>query len=490
MNMKNRIFLIFVLSVLFCAKGTFAETKPVRQTSETFRQIKVDINTVPNLGVSANVKGDENSGVFVNEICLPSKLYMLSGVQNDIFVEPLIKRWRPYDDVVRFAGTAKFQRRLQRVASINAPVDAAKIKISLINQDKFDTIKSITSEIVVGEQGIGTDTVVVSIIGDSFTQGAFYKDALLVKGYVPNIKMIGLRDVKGYSGQFDEGRGGWTLGKYFRVTNKRTDAYNGFWQPDGVFKYWGSTDFWKLANEIRLNPQKDWTFNESYNAGRYNTKSMLFDKKTGYKLNPKKNDIMYENSLNQYVIFSGKRWLPVDYSAFSWNFDFSKYLSMWDLNAPSVLAEFMGLNDFRSARDPAMIDFTTWNAQIKKVVASYLKAVPNGKFVLMIPSSTCGILDNTAGDFTTKQNACMWELRKNIIENFDGRESENIYIVDSAIAIDNLNGIGFTTDTIYTKPYSEYKGEEKIAVQVGNPHPYQNYPNMGISLAAFIQKYR
>jgi len=488
--MKDRIFLIFILFFLFSSKGIFAETKPGRHKSETFRQIKADINKTPEIGVAANFKGDEKSRVFVNEICLPSKLYMLSDVQNDIFVEPLIKRWRPYNDVVRFSGTANFQRRLQRVASINAPVDAAKIKINLINQDKFDTIKSITSEIVVGEQRIGTDTVIVSIIGDSFTQGAFYKDALLVKGYVPNIKMIGLRDVNNYPGQFDEGRGGWTLGKYFRVTNKRTDAYNGFWQPDGIFKYWGSTDFWKLANEIRLNPQKKRTFNESYNVGRYITKSMLFDENTGYKLNPKKNDIMYENALGLYVKFDGKRWISVAYNDFSWNFNYCKYLSMWNLDAPSVLAEFMGLNDFRSARNPATIDFSTWNAQIEKVVASYLKAVPNGKFVLMIPSSTCGILDNTAGDFTTKHHACMWELRKNIIENFDGRETENIYIVDAGISIDNLNGFRFTTDTSYTKPYSEYIGEEKIAVQSGNPHPYLNYPNMGISLAAFIQKYR
>ena len=163
---------------------------------------------------------------------------------------------------------------------------------------------------------------------------------------------------------------------------------------------------------------------------------------------------------------------------------------MWKLQKPLILAEFLGLNDFRDAPVPTTIDFTKWNAQIKTVIASYLKAVPAGKFVLMIPSSTCGILDNTAGDFTTKQNASMWELRRNIIENFDKRESENTYIVDAAIAIDDLNGFNFTTDASYTKPYSVFTDIENIAVQEGNPHPYPNYPNMGVSLAAFIQKYR
>lgn len=192
---------------------------------------------VCSLAIVAQNSGNKERRPFQNDICLPAKLYMLSGVQNDVFVEPIIKRWRPYNNVVRFSGTAKYSRRLQRVASIVEPVDGATVAISLINQDYFDTLKTITSTIVVGVKGKGAETVTVSIIGDSFTQGGFFKDALLAKGYVPNIKMIGLRDVAGYPGQFDEGRGGWTLNKYFTVTNTRTGAYNGFWQPGGDYKY-------------------------------------------------------------------------------------------------------------------------------------------------------------------------------------------------------------------------------------------------------------
>lgn len=442
------------------------------------------------LSILAQSSVNKEREPFGNDIYLPAKLYMLPGVQNDIFVEPLIKRWRPYNDVVRFSGTAKYSRRLKRVASINNPKDGETIILSLINQDYFDTLKTISSSIVVGEKGKGGKTVTVSIIGDSFTQGAFFKDALLAKGFVPNIKMVGLRDVAGYPGQFDEGRGGWTLKKYFSVSNKRTDAYNGFWQPVGDCKYLGSTAFWIMANAIRLNPKADLSFWESYNAGRYQTYSLRYNEKTGYKLNPEKNDIMYDNSLGQYVKYDGRKWQEVQYEDFIWDFDYGKYLSMWQLEAPAILAEFLGLNDFRNAADPSKIDFSVWNTQIEKLAASYFQAVPDGKFVLMIPSSTCGILDNEAGDFTTRQNACMWEHRRNIIQNFDQREAENIYVVDAGIAIDNLNGSNFTADTVFTKPYSEYHGTENIQVQKGNPHPYPNYPNMGVSLASFIQKYR
>lgn len=427
---------------------------------------------------------------FQNDICLPGTLYMLKGTQNNIFVEPLIKRWRPYEDVVRFSGTTKYSRRLQRVASIIEPVEGSTVHLDLVNLDHFKTIKTLTSIIKVGTPGIGNDSTIVSIIGDSFTQGAFFKDALLVKDYVPKIKLIGLRDVIGYPGQADEGRGGWTLDKYFTVSKNRTDAYNGFWQPEGDYKFWGATDFWKLANAIRLNPEADWTFGEKYNAARYETRSVNFDEKTGYRKNSKKNDIMFDNAQEHYILYDGKKWNRVSYDDFEWSFNYPKYLSMWDLEAPEILVEFLGLNDFRNAGLPGDMDFTIWNRQMEKMIDSYHSTVPDGKFVLMIPSSSCGILDNKDGRFTILQNACMWELRKNIIEVFDGRTDEQIYIVDAAIAIDNLNGTRFLTDSLYTVPYYGYEGDERIKVQVGNPHPYPNYPTMGISLAAFIQRHR
>lgn len=43
---------------------------------------------------------------------------------------------------------------------------------------------------------------------------------------------------------------------------------------------------------------------------------------------------------------------------------------------------------------------------------SYYKAVPDGKFIILIPCTTCGSLNNIRGDFTLRQNAAMWQLRK------------------------------------------------------------------------------
>ena len=427
---------------------------------------------------------------FINDICLPCKLYMLEGVQNDIFVQPLIKRWRPNNDVVRFSGTANYSRKLQEVASIIQPEDSSIVTLDLINTDEFETVKSLSAGVVTGKPGLGNGTVKVSIIGDNFTQVTFFKSALLENNYVPGIKMIGLCQVKDHPGQFQEGRGGWTLSRYFSISKDRTQHYNGFWQPDGKYRFWGSTAYWKLVKEVSVspNPQK-WQFMEYYSTIHFIGVSSELDA-LGLKLDPRENDLMYDNEAESFICFDGKKWKQVKYEDFEWSFNYGKYLNMWELESPQILAEFLGLNDFRNAGLPGELDFTEWNNQMEQMIVSYHAAVPDGKFVLMIPSSSCGIMDNKAGDFTLLQNANMWEVRRNIIEKFDNRMDENIYIVDAGIAIDNYFGTNFLNDSTYTLPYTGFEGDDRLKVQTGNPHPYLGYPSMGVSLAAFIQKYR
>lgn len=441
--------------------------------------------------IALNSFGQKSDQIeFVNDICLPGKLYMLEGVQNDIFVQPLIKRWRPDNDVVRFSGTANYSRKLQEVASIIPLEDSSIVTLDLINTDEFEIVKSLSAGVVTGKPGLGNGTVKVTIIGDSFTQGTFFKSALLENKYVPEIKMVGLCEVKGHPGQFHEGRGGWTLSRYFSTSKDRTQHYNGFWQPDGKYRYWGSTAYWKLAKEVSESPNpKDWSFMEFYSTYSFIGVSSEFDAH-GLKLDPRKNDLMYDNETESFICFDGKKWTQVKYEDFKWSFNYSKYLDMWELESPQILAEFLGLNDFRNAGLPGDLDFTEWNNQMEQMIASYHAAVPDGKFVLMIPSSSCGIMDNKAGDFTLLQNANMWEVRRNIIEKFDNRMDENIYIVDAGIAIDNYFGTNFLNDSTYTLPYTGFEGDDRLKVQTGNPHPYPNYPTMGISLAAFIQRYR
>ena len=254
---------------------------------------------------------------FKNDICIPGKLYMLSDIRNDVFVEALIKRWRPYNDFVRFSGDCVYSRKLNRVASVDTPVDGSNMKIELVNSDEFEIIKEKAISICVGKKGIGTQEVTVQILGDSFVNGAFFMDALLSKNYIPGIKLVGLRNIKNEEGQYDEGRGGWTVKKYFEIPKGEMTSYHGYMQPVGEYRYWGSCEFWKNCYKVINGELTDTEI--VYNCGRYDQCITKFDKETGYLAAPKKNDLMYDNARGSYMVYTEKKWknVEVDDSQFS-----------------------------------------------------------------------------------------------------------------------------------------------------------------------------
>ena len=360
---------------------------------------------------------------------------MLSDIRNDVFVEALIKRWRPYNDFVRFSGDCVYSRKLNRVASVDTPVDGSNMKIELVNSDEFEIIKEKAISICVGKKGIGTQEVTVQILGDSFVNGAFFRDALLSKNYIPGIKLVGLRNIKNEEGQYDEGRGGWTVKKYFEIPKGEMTSYHGYMQPVGEYRYWGSCEFWKNCYKVINGELTDTEI--VYNCGRYDQCITKFDKETGYLAAPKKNDLMYDNARGSYMVYTEKKWKNVEVDERKWAFNYRKYLDMWNLDAPKFFAQMLGLNDYR---DSLTADYREWNKKIAEMKESYYKAVPDGKFIILIPCTTCGSLNNIRGDFTLRQNAAMWQLRKNIIDTFDGRESEGYYVVDIGITIDNEKG--------------------------------------------------
>ena len=419
---------------------------------------------------------------YSNDISLPAKQYMMAGVQNNMFVQTFLKRWRPYNDFVRFSGTAKYVRRYEKVASIKEPATGQTIIVDLVNGDKFEVVKSITSVIYTGEPGVGQKEVVVQFIGDSYTRGEYFKNAILEKGYVPKVKCVGLRRVNGFREQFHEGRGGWTLENYFSNKTEIAVYFNPFLQPQKEYRYWGTTAFWKNAYGIEHKTISTETFEPKYSCENYDCSKFNAD---GWLINPKTDDIIFDSDNKTYKKWNGKSWKKINAEKLVWSFQYSKYLSMWNITPPKFLVVMLGLNDFRNKSIPA--DYSTWNSRVETLLASYKIAVPDGKLVLCTPSTSCGSLNNAAGDFTTRQNAAMWELRKNIIDVFDNRETEGIYIVDASISIDNEYGYNSKNTEL---PYDGYSGKQKLTIQNGNPHPYLNYPNLGISIAAFIQYYR
>lgn len=325
----------------------------------------------------------QSTSLFSNDICLPSKQYMLNGIQNDMFIQSFLKRWRPYNDFVRFSGTATYLRRYEKVASIKNAQSGQTMKVELINSDSFNVLKTIESTILVGEPSVGNAEIAVQFLGDSYTRaGAYFKATILGKGYVPNVKCVGLRAIPDYKGQFNEGRGGWTLEKYFSNDTENPLFFNPFFQPEEKYKYWGSTVFWKTAigvNNKTIKNQPN-SIEPSYSCDGYDASMFNED---GLLLHPKKEDMMFDSEHKTYIFWNGHAWIKMQAQKLSWSFQYDKYLAMWNLQPPKILIVMLGLNDFRNGPMPA--DFKGWNAKVELLLASYKRAVPDGKLVVCTP---------------------------------------------------------------------------------------------------------
>ncbi len=458
-----------------------------------FARISLNQNLMPGLVINvappnSEPTTDNTAGgkVFVNDICLPSTLYMLSETPNEIFVQPFLKRWRPHNDFVRFSLNSNhpFRRRLSHVATIVEPVDGSILTTELVNGDEFDTIKKLSSTIRVGVKGKGSGRVTAQIIGDSYTQGAFFRDALLKSGHVPGLSLIGLR--KTAEDQYDEGRGGWRLDSYFTIPTRPGSSFHSWMHPEGDFRYWGVREFWVTAWKCCRKTAGN-AFEPNYSCGRFDFCLPRFDENTGILLQPQPGDVQYDHAQSTFLLFDGNAWTPRRQEDFNWRFDYSKYLAMWGFEAPQFLFVALGLNDFCNKLEA---DYSQWDQQITTLKNSYLEARPDGRFAICIPCSSCGILDNAAGSFTLKQNAAMWNFRDHLIKQFDRREQDGFYLVDTAITVDNEYGYRYLPKNDVTIPYAGCPDDVILSVQTGNPHPYNSYPTMGVPIAAFIQAFR
>jgi len=356
------------------------------------------------------------------------------------------------------------------------------LDVDLVNGDEFETVKRLSPKIRVGRRGVGDKDVYVQIIGDSLTHGRFFQTALLEQGHVPKLHMTGL--LKFAEGQYNEGRGGWALATYFSVPQSPNRSYHGFMHPEGG-RYWGNRDFWKMAWRCFRKTQPP-GFEPSYSCARFDDCVPRFDENTGVLLDPKEGDVQFDEASKSFVRYDGSAWKAVPAKSLKWSFDYGKYLEMWGVKPPQILFVSLGVNDFRSNLHA---DFSQWGRNITTMKESYLKACPGGKFVIAIPISTCGSVDNMAGDFNPYFNAAMWNFRNWLIKTFDGREKEGFYLLDAGIATDNDYGFVLANGPAAV-PFAGYAGKEKLRIQTGNPHPYPNYCTMGIPFAAFIQYHR
>ena len=414
-----------------------------------------------------------------NRIAMPSIQYFMANYENNIYHQAICERWMPHNYFVRIESSLFSNR--SKVSRITPFGSIPTVNANLYDLD-FSVVMSKAFTMFAYWDSVNDGSKVVHAIGDSLTYNASY--LAKVREICPDLSFSGMRVPYGDSGISVEGRGGWTLDAYFtRITGSSIESFSPYLQPSGAYKYYGDTSFWK---EVALGTN-------GYGLNGFSTicAEIGFSSSTGLKITPATNDVMYNSANSRYEVYNGSAWVVISEETLAFTFNFMKYRSVWNIAQPDFVTILLGTNDFNSVL-PANLQsfFDVWKIQFGALVTSIHADNANCKIALCLPPSVWGG-DNDSVDsdtFNAKYNAAMWNARKLLIDYFDNRTDEYIYVVDTGSAIDPVYGFTLAAGE---KPFAEYAGSETIKMQGNNPHPStEGYYQMGVRLAGFIQARR
>jgi hypothetical protein len=410
-----------------------------------------------------------NRGVnFQNKIIAPKKQHFLSTIENNIYLDEFQKRVLP--NFVLNTSVPIGYLRNNRITIENPPVGAYSVSNDLTDLD-YNTLMSSDYDIVVSDLSKTTPIKVLSI-GDSYTDIGWYVKKM--GETIPNVTHIGTCNYDSVSDDVNrEGRSGWDLYKYINETGSTAGetVFSPFIHPISPYKYYGNTGFWKRVY-ANIAPQ--------YEIGNLSHQLAILNiNASGVRATPNINDVMYFTLDSAYKVWNGTTWNVISSSTLQFSFNFAKYLTTWNIDTPDVITVLLGMNDFRNL-EPSSIPtfFIGWKANMDTFISNVKLSNPNVKIIICTTNSV------EYNDSCGKTNAALWESYNQIINTYDNREGDNIFISDTKASADRVYGFGAVRST----PFEQYIGSETILLTSGDVHLREGgMHQLGQKLAATIQ---
>lgn len=403
-----------------------------------------------------------------SQIAVPKKQHFLTTIENNIYLEEFQKRVLP-----NFALNTSVPvglLRNNRIVATNPAVGVYPAVCSLTDLN-YNDIMSKNYSIVVTDLSKTTPIKVLSI-GDSYTDIGWYVKKM--GQTIPNVTHLGTCNYNSVPDDVNrEGRSGWDLNKYMHENGSTSGntVFSPFIHPIAPYKYYGNTGFWErvFAN---VAPQYE-IGNLSHQIALLNINSL------GVRATPNVNDVMYFTSDSVYKVWNGISWVNISQSTLNFTFNFAKYLSTWNIDTPDIVTILLGMNDFRNLNPNLVASFFVgWKINMDAFIANVKLANPNVKIII----ATCNSVESN--DYCGKTNAALWESYNQIINTYDERENENIFISDTKASADRVYGFGATR----TVPFDQYVGSETILITSGDVHLREGgMYQLGQKLAATIQ---
>jgi lysophospholipase L1-like esterase len=413
------------------------------------------------------------------DLRLPRFIYIIGGEQHSIYHSEYCRTYNDgnvYAD--RNGGAWDFYKRCWRIGS---SFGGGNLSFVLRDRRTDEQLYSYNIPTRVGSKAKTSTHVNVNVIGDSFCYGGYYLKQ--IADMCGNATFVGMRDCQRF-GIKCEGRGGWSLDSYFNpkssdVALTHMQPFSPFMHADG-YNYYGVVEFWaSIVNN---------TSQYAYGTDGFGTYESWFDS-TGHKTTPSSNDLMYNTTLGKYEYWNGSAWTALNTEP-TFSFDYGKYASIWQINAPDFVVIQLGTNDFFAGN----AGFDLWFSRMDSVIASinnFGASVSKTINILLCTVLTAsGTPNNVYGDGIIKRNKYYYEARKRIITRYDNGTAQvnnHLHVVDTGVVVDDE--YGFLTEE--RLPFSYYEGDARELYDTNGVHPdVGGYKQFANPIAGAIQYYR
>jgi|GEM_PF-4961903 len=409
--------------------------------------------------------------VYPNITNIASKQHFLSTVENNIYHKEIVKRANGESNIELVSSLTGFSK-VGSKSRIDVPTVGTYTGSSIVYDLSLNVLSTKNFNIIVNNLSKTTALKTLSI-GDSFTDiGTYVKR---VKDILPNITPVGMCKTVAGTDVPREGRSGWTLAQYMTLLKPTTTGnFSPFLHPDNPYKYYGPTGFWAYIKAGIGPAYAIDAFVQICNTTGFET--------TGFKSSPALNDVMYYTAGAVFKVYNGTTWVDIPEATLNFKIDITKYYSTWNIPIADVVTFLFGFNDFYNL-EPSNVEssFTTWSTNLDNLIAKFKLANANTKFVIL----TC---PSTNDSMKIKGNYALFEFYNLLVNYYEPKEADGIYISDTRVALDRKYGNKFSMELPF-KIFTE--NSNTILLEGNDVHCNTSGMNqIGEKLAATIQHIR
>lgn len=328
-------------------------------------------------------------------------------------------------------------------------------------------------------------------IGDSLTRMGDYLTQ--VETILKDVETVGTITYPGET-IAREGRGGWTLKKYFTYIDNPTYLDSPFLFPTSVSgeQYKGNTLDWQKI--CKAHPS-DKTYGglQKIARGWKDTGDYLYDEK-GYFKNPTLGDVMVDPTLpegQRWIIFDGEKWAPMALQPTRFEFNFKKYMARFGIayptGSPTHVSILLGANDFGTF--DTLMDMPGYLNYMQTLIDSIHAYDPNIKIIICTP--TLGpnlniITEDIPMYFRYDRNIKLATYYLLQVYDHPRKRAQNIYIAPLTLTLDTGTGYNYKTVTFLENGSFLHKTSAANTL-----HPNSlGHQQMGNTLASVLQKSR